>query len=78
MENRFETAGPQAWAEFCLAYCKRLGPLLAIPAMKVRCSERVLRFMESGGEAPGCFPRKLVEKPRSPEAFLRRFSIARK
>jgi hypothetical protein len=26
---------PQAWAEFCLAYCKRLGPLLAIPAIKI-------------------------------------------
>jgi len=76
--EQIRTAGPQAWAEFCLAYCKRLGLLLAMPAMKVGCSARMLRFTESDGEAPGCFLRKLIEKPRTLEAVLSRFSIARK
>jgi hypothetical protein len=45
----------QAWAEFCIAYCKRLGLPLAIPAIKIGCSDRALRFMVVGGNGPDRF-----------------------
>lgn len=77
-ENRCGTTGPQAWAEFCLAYCKRLGPLLAMPVTKFGCSWRTLRFIESGGEGLDDIQRKWSEKGCSPRAIPKRFSIARK
>ncbi len=52
--------GPQAWAEFCIAYCKRLSLLLAIPAIKIGCSDGALGFMESSSNGPDRFPRKLT------------------
>ena len=57
-ENRCGTAGPQAWAEFCLAYCKRLGLLLAMPVIKIGCSARADRFKESSAPRLGHFLRK--------------------
>ena len=48
-ENSCGTAGPQAWAESCSAYCKRMGLLLAMPIAKFGCSGRTRRFIESGG-----------------------------
>jgi hypothetical protein len=68
----------QAWAEFCIAYCKRLSLLLAIPAIKIGCSDRALRFMESSGNGRTVFFANWLQKPRSREAFLRHFSIAKK
>ena len=41
-EKRLGTAGPRAWAEFCLGYCKRLGLLLAIPATTIGCRPQAL------------------------------------
>jgi hypothetical protein len=42
----------QAWAEFCIAYCKRLSLLLAIPAIKIGCSDGALRFMVVSANGP--------------------------
>jgi hypothetical protein len=39
----------QAWAEFCIAYCKRLDPLLAIPAAQIRCPLQKVRFIHGRG-----------------------------
>jgi hypothetical protein len=50
----------QAWAEFCIAYCKRLSLLLAIPAIKIGCSDGALRFMVLSGNGPDRFLRKLA------------------
>lgn len=77
-ENRGGTAGPQAWAEFCLAYCKRLGLLLAMPVTKLRCSERSLRFMESGRQELSYVLPRAAEKDCSCEALSKRFSVATK
>jgi hypothetical protein len=48
----------QAWAEFCIAYCKRLSLPLAIPAIKIGCSDGALRFMVTAGSGPDRFHRK--------------------
>jgi hypothetical protein len=63
-ENRCGTAGPQAWAEFCLAYCKRLGLLLAMPVTEIGCTARPLRFVESDGHPCDHILRKLFAKVR--------------
>jgi hypothetical protein len=42
----------QAWAEFCITYCKRLSLLLAIPAIKIGCSDGALWFMVISGNGP--------------------------
>jgi len=49
----------QAWAEFCIAYCKRLSLLLAIPAIKIGCSDGAVRFMVTSGNGPDPFTSQL-------------------
>jgi hypothetical protein len=63
----------QAWAEFCIAYCKRLSLPLAIPAIKIRCGDRALRFMVAGGNGPDRFLRKWAAEAALVGGFSRLF-----
>jgi len=41
-ENGCGSDSAQAWAEFCIAYCKRMDLLHAIPARRIECAGRAL------------------------------------
>jgi len=77
-----QTGGPQAWAEFCLGYCKRLTLFLAIPAAELGCAAGPRRFLQENGECQSRLQVNCRWTLRSRDAFLRRFSarfsIARK
>ena len=59
----------QAWTEFCIAYCKRLSLLLAIPAIKIGCPDGVLGFMAVNGDGLHRFLRKLAAETALARSF---------
>jgi hypothetical protein len=77
-ENGYGTGGPQAWAEFCLAYSKRLPPLLAMAAMKIGCYDQRHRFKAKIRERLDRFSANRLRQKRPKVAFSRHFSLARK
>ena len=68
-----QTGGPQAWAEFCLAYCKRLTLFLAIPVTGIGCAARTGRFIRENGAGQSPLDLNWPWTSRTLYGFLRRF-----
>jgi hypothetical protein len=49
-ENGCVSDSPQAWAEFCIAYCKRMDLLLAILQGELDMRGELFRFLQASGK----------------------------